>query len=65
MKTITIVLPEEQYARLTEAAECRDKSLSELLKARLIDLLEDPTDPFDPRGQCQRERDAEFLRRIV
>jgi hypothetical protein len=65
MKTITLELSEEQFARLTQAAECHYEALSELLKARLIDLLEDPTDPFDPRGQRPRERDAEFLRRIA
>src|SRR4051812_21088625 len=57
MKTITLELSEDQFARLAEAADCRDKTLSELLKARLIDLFEDPVDPFDPRGQGQRERD--------
>jgi hypothetical protein len=65
MKTITLELSEEQFARLTQAAECRYETLSERLKGRLIDLLEDPTDPFDPRGQRQRKREEEFLHRIA
>jgi hypothetical protein len=65
MKTITFNLSEQQFDRLTQAADCRDRTLSELLKARLIDLLEEPTDPFDWTGQRQRERDEELLRRIV
>jgi hypothetical protein len=65
MKTITLQLSEEQYARLMQVAECRYETPSELLMARIIDLLEDPTDPFDPRGQRQREKDEEFLRRIA
>jgi hypothetical protein len=65
MKTIMLELSEEQFARLRQAAECRYEALCKLLQARLIDLLEDPTDPFDPRGQLQRERDGEFLRRIA
>jgi hypothetical protein len=65
MKTIMLEMSDEQFAHLTQAAEFRYASLSELLKARLIDLLEDPTDPFDPRWQLQSEREEEFLRRIA
>jgi hypothetical protein len=65
MKTIKLELSEEQFARLSEVAECHLETPSELLKARVIDLLEEPADPFDPRGRCQRERDDEFLRRIA
>jgi hypothetical protein len=65
MKTIMFEMSEEQFARLTRAAEFRYATLSELLKARLIDLLEDPIDPFDPRWQLRWEREAEFLRRIA
>jgi hypothetical protein len=56
---------QERFARLSHAAECRYESLSERLKARLIDLLENPTDPFDTRAQRHRERDNESLRRIT
>jgi hypothetical protein len=65
MKTIMLRMSEEQFNRLRLAAECRWETLADLLRARLIDLLEDPTDPFDPRGQWQRERDEEFPRRIA
>jgi hypothetical protein len=65
MKTITLELSEEQFARLTEVAESCLETPSELLKARVIDLLEDPADPFDPRVRYQRDRDEEFLRRIA
>jgi hypothetical protein len=65
MKAITLVLPDEQVDRLELAASRRDKPLAELLKIRLIDLLEDPADPFDPRGQFLRERDQELLRRFA
>jgi hypothetical protein len=62
---ITLVLPEEQVDRLEQSARRRNKSLAELLKVRLIDLFEDPADPFDPRGQRLREVDQELLRRIT
>ena len=65
MRTIMIEMSEEQFSRLARAAECHHEVLSELLKARLIDLLEDPLDPFDPRGQRRRESEDEFLRRIA
>jgi hypothetical protein len=65
MKTITLELSEEQFARLSEVAESHLETPAELLKTRLIDLLEEPADPFDPRGRCHRERDEEFLRRIA
>jgi hypothetical protein len=65
MKRITFELSEDQFARLEKAADCRDRALAELLKARLIDLFEDPADPFDPSGQRLRERDEELLRRIA
>jgi hypothetical protein len=65
MKTIMLRMSEEQFNRLRLAAECRWETLADLLRARLIDLLEDPTDPFDPRGRWQRERDEEFPRRIA
>jgi hypothetical protein len=65
MKTITLELSEEQLARLTQAVGCRYETLSGLLKARLFDLLEDPTDPFDPRWLGRRDREREFLRRIA
>jgi hypothetical protein len=65
MKTVTLELPEAQFARLAEAAGCRDTTRSELLRFRLIVMVEDPTDPLDPREQRQRERDEEHLRRIA
>jgi hypothetical protein len=65
MKAITLILPEEQLDRLELAARCRNKTLAELLKVRLIDMFEDRADPFDPRRQCLRERDQELLRRLV
>jgi hypothetical protein len=65
MKTITFELSEEQFAHLKRSAECRHVAPRKLLKSRLIDLLEDPIDPFDPRGQLPREREEEFLSRIA
>ena len=65
MKAITLLLSDEQVDRLELAASRRSKPLAELLKFRLIDIFEDPADPFDPRGQCLRERDQELLRRLA
>lgn len=65
MKTLMLELPDEQVARLELAAECRNRSLVELLKVRLIDLFEDPADPFDQCGQRLREKDEELLRRLA
>jgi hypothetical protein len=65
MKTITFEFSEDQFDRLKRAAEDRDETVSDLLRAVLIDVLTDPTDPFDPRGRCQRARDEEFQRRIA
>jgi hypothetical protein len=58
-------LSEEPFALLTQATERSYETFSELLKDRLIDLLEDPPNPFDPRVQHQRQTDEEFRRRIA
>ncbi|MDB5349092.1 MAG: hypothetical protein JWN86_339 [Planctomycetota bacterium] len=65
MKTITLELSEEQHARLTLAAESGHETIRELLNARLIDLLEESVDPFDPRANRQRDRHEEFMRRLA
>jgi hypothetical protein len=65
MKTIILELSEEQFARLRHSAERRHETLPELLKARLVGLLEDPTDPFDPRWHRSHEMEEDFARRIA
>lgn len=63
--TITIALLEQQFVRLERAAQWRDKSLTDLLQLRLIDLFEDPADPFDPSRQRLGEWDQALLRRLA
>ena len=65
MKTIMLELSEEQFSRLMQAAELSCETIPELVKDRLIDLLEEPIDPFEPRSRRERERDEAFRRRIA
>jgi hypothetical protein len=65
VETITIILPDEHFAKLRETATHLKVSPEELVQASVEDLLTRPEEAFRRAGGYVLEKNADLYRRLA